>query len=173
MRPAASGWSSSNSYAPLARSSVSSRQRPDLTIAMPPLQLNANNMEAWRPPDAWGYVPPPLASPSSEDAVVHSHDDHRASVALDLAAMQREIKRMAAAGPQIVLMRLREEWGPSADAALYKELEMEKKRWMLSALRNMDPPPNTGMRLMSGGHKILAFFESQGVKIQSKRAIGD
>ena len=83
-------------------------------------------------------------------------------MALDLAGMQREVKRMAAASPQIILVRLREEWGAAADAALYKELEMEKKRWMLSALYHMDHTQNTKIKVRSNSDKVLAFFETQG-----------
>ena len=39
---------------------------------------------------------------------------------------------------------------------------MEKKRWMLSALQNMDPPPVMGAKPTPPNQKILAFFETQG-----------
>ncbi len=61
-------------------------------------------------------------------------------MALDLTGMQREMRKMKAASQDLILFRLREAWGAADDAVLYKELEMEKKRWMLSALHNMDPP---------------------------------
>lgn len=73
---------------------------------------------------------------------------------------------MAAAGPQLILSRLTEEWGVSADASLYKELEMERKRWMLSALmnRSLEDMPYKAQapkeeRLV---RKVLALFEPPG-----------
>lgn len=89
-------------------------------------------------------------------------------MSMDLHGMQREIRRMIAATPDTILLRLKESWGPSHDAVLYKELEMEKKRWMLSALHNLDPPglddSTSGpyKTVAAKAHKILALYESQG-----------
>lgn len=95
-------------------------------------------------------------------------DGDETIMSMDLHGMQREIRRMAAATPETILLRLKESWGPSHDAALYKELEIEKKRWMLSALHNLDPPDlDTSTSAPSKtaaakAHKILALYESQG-----------
>lgn len=37
-----------------------------------------------------------------------------------------------------MLERLREEWTETADASVYRELELEKQMWMLTALRSFD-----------------------------------
>lgn len=89
------------------------------------------------------------------------------SMALDLHGMGREIEMMAAADPTIILQRLREVWGGSKDVSLYKEVEMEKKRWMLSALHNMDPTvdtsrPSTLRVPLERVQKVLALYESEG-----------
>jgi len=95
-------------------------------------------------------------------------------MSLDLRDMQREIRKMAAASHQNVLQRLTEEWERSQDASFYKELEMEKKRWMMSALHNMeghfrmDSRSETGRRASPGPVKILALYESQGKPPQKK-----
>lgn len=88
---------------------------------------------------------------------------------MDLASMQREVKRMSSASPQVILARLREEWGSARDPAFYRELEMEQKRWMLSALHNLDKPRNGAFPARSSAvgrpqsqKKILALFESKG-----------
>lgn len=91
-----------------------------------------------------------------------SPNDEAAATALDIAGLQREIKRMAAATPQIILLRLKEEWGTSPDANLYKELEMEKKRWMLSALYNLDSRHGMQHEAVFSNPRVLAFFETQG-----------
>ncbi len=101
--------------------------------------------------------------------IMYSHDDESSSMALDLAGMQREVKRMAAASAHIVLLRLKEEWGTATDAALYKELEMEKKRWMLSALHNMDPTRDTHIKSHQDDDRVLAFFETQGKSCMEAR----
>lgn len=45
---------------------------------------------------------------------------------------------MEAASKKIMLERLREEWTEIADASVYRELELEKQMWMLTALRSFD-----------------------------------
>lgn len=91
-----------------------------------------------------------------------SPNDEAAATALDIAGLQREVKRMAAATPQIILLRLKEEWGTSPDATLYKELEMEKKRWMLSALYSLDAHNGTQNDAVFSNPRVLGFFETQG-----------
>lgn len=83
--------------------------------------------------------------------------------------MQREMKMMEAATPQTILTRLNEEWDDSQDPALYQEMAMEKQRWMLSAMYNVDRPSVDGSDNSSmvpaaqgQGQKILALFESPG-----------
>lgn len=53
---------------------------------------------------------------------------------------------MEAASKKIMLERLREEWTEVADASVYRELELEKQMWMLTALRSFD-----GQRRLDGG----------------------
>lgn len=52
--------------------------------------------------------------------------------------LQRSVRRMEAASKKIMLERLREEWTEVADASVYRELELEKQMWMLTALRSFD-----------------------------------
>lgn len=130
-----------------------------------------NNPEAWRPPEAWNYNPPDPESIRPEKFMrFESQEDLTDSnaMALDLHGMGREIEMMAAADPIIILQRLREVWGNSKDISLYKEVEMEKKRWMLSALHNMDPSVDTTrpstLRIPSDRvQKVLALHETQAV----------
>jgi hypothetical protein len=141
-------------------------------FAIPPPKYHTvfrvNKPDAWRPPDAWDCsptveIPPPLASDDLHRVIDNSDND----MSMDLASMQREVKRMASASPQIILLRLKEQWGCVQDATFYRELEMEKKRWMLSALNHVDvarsgvrpaQPPSLAHR----NQKILALFESKG-----------
>ena len=160
-------WTANSETSSSVMSTGTFGRRTDLVLSMPKLRFTNGNADAWRPPDAWDCPPQESKFPAIEDTISYSPNDDSTSMALDLAGMQREVKRMAAAGPRIVLLRLREEWGSSTDAALYKELEMEKKRWMLSALHNMDPPPNTGVKTEPKNQKILAFFETQGKLTQT------
>lgn len=82
---------------------------------------------------------------------------------LDLSGMHRELKRMEASNPESILFRLRETWGTAADAALYKEMEMEKKRWMMSALHSLDSLPDMEAAIPQKDRKVLALFESHGM----------
>ncbi|KAK0626468.1 hypothetical protein B0T14DRAFT_562374 [Immersiella caudata] len=132
-------------------------------------KLRADNPDAWKPPDNWNHQATSEAKSSAPNSAAPSPRKQDASqhpMSLDLVAMQREIARMAAASAEIVTVRLNENWGNSTDASFYRELEMEKKRWMLSALHNM-------LRYNEGaasgevgsddgeGKKMLALFESQ------------
>jgi hypothetical protein len=74
---------------------------------------------------------------------------------------------MEAASPKIILERLKEEWIEIADASVYRELELEKQLWMLSALQGLKktlsliPDVNTNPPT-SGIMKILSLYENHG-----------
>jgi hypothetical protein len=129
-----------------------------------------NNPDAWKPPEAWDCNPPSEVGPPTIDDIMEVPEalEEECSMSLDIHGMQREIRKMAAASPDVILFRLREVWRVSEDATLYKELEMEKKRWMLSALHNMDSPdvdtsqPFEHKITAAKAYKILALYESQG-----------
>jgi hypothetical protein len=72
---------------------------------------------------------------------------------------------MEAASPKIILERLKEEWVEIADASVYRELELEKQLWMLSAMRGLKK--KSGMTqetkvLPPGITKILSLYENHG-----------
>ncbi|PKS11648.1 hypothetical protein jhhlp_001799 [Lomentospora prolificans] len=164
---------------PRARSFASEDlDSPISLVPQPPMQplspswmsaFKPNNPEAWRPPEAWDYNPPdPEPARPTRVRRFESReqlaDDN--AIALDLHEMGREIEMMAAADPIIILQRLREDWRNSKDISLYKEVEMEKKMWMLSALHNMDPTLDTSrpstLRIPTDRvQKVLALHESE------------
>lgn len=151
----------------------SSSPRNSLTRA-PPWAINfkPNNPDSWKPPEDWDCVPSPEQRASTFEDIMEEPGEVEDDMALslDLSAMQREIKRMSAASSRIRLIRLKETWGISDDANLYRELEMEQKRWMLSSLDHMSKP----LDMMEGkevppkaaaaakSKKVLALYESQG-----------
>ncbi|KAH6669146.1 hypothetical protein F5X68DRAFT_176159 [Plectosphaerella plurivora] len=150
----------------------SSSPRNSLTRA-PPWATNfkPNNPDSWKPPEDWDCVPSPEQRASTFEDIMEEPGevDDDLALSLDLSAMQREIKRMSAASSRIRLIRLKETWGVSDDANLYRELEMEQKRWMLSSLDHMSKP----LDMMEGkkvppkvaaaakSKKVLALYESQ------------
>jgi len=72
---------------------------------------------------------------------------------------------MDAASPRIILERLKEEWMEIADASVYRELELEKQLWMLSALRSLWRSSETPMKVNSrpfGMAKALSLYENHG-----------
>ncbi|KAL2875493.1 hypothetical protein SGCOL_009262 [Colletotrichum sp. CLE4] len=142
------------------------RRIPSWSMAFKP-----NNPDSWRPPDAWDCGPPPEVRTPMIEAVIEETPelDAACSMSMDLNGMQREIRRMAAASHSIRLLRLKEVWGETTDASLYKELEMEKKRWMLSSLHNMDKPADLDQAKVhpnkitpAKAKKVLALYETQG-----------
>lgn len=146
------------------------------STASQPLPIG-DGLAAWHAPESWNCSNPPasvMIGPESEpsasapsyykqSSIAHSQDEQSVSLSLNLSGMQREILQMAAASHETFLRRLTEEWGSSSDAALYKELEMEKKRWMLSALHSINPSTDRGVaQVPIADRRILAFFESHG-----------
>ncbi len=77
---------------------------------------------------------------------------------------------MKMASPEVILYRLKQEWEGAQEACVYRELGMEKKRWMLSALYNMDgvvdwgAVPNLDGPLAASLRvpRILALYETSG-----------
>ncbi|KAM7208814.1 hypothetical protein V8F20_000977 [Naviculisporaceae sp. PSN 640] len=122
------------------------------------------NPDAWKPPDTWN-CPADKTTPSPKPQRRFTERAAAASnVSLDLEAMKKEIKKMAGACPQSILVKLNEEWGNVADAAFYKKLEMERKRWMLSALDSFNAATKKAGKCdipAPDEQKVLALFESQ------------
>lgn len=72
---------------------------------------------------------------------------------------------MEAASPRIILERLKEEWLEIADASVYRELELEKQLWMLSALRSLrksSETPTEENNRPSATAKALSLYENHG-----------
>ncbi|KAF5520548.1 hypothetical protein CGCA056_v008575 [Colletotrichum aenigma] len=140
------------------------RRVPSWTTSFKP-----NNPDAWKPPDAWDCSPAEVRTPMMDDVIEETPElETGLSLSMDLNGMQREVRRMAAASSSIRLLRLKEVWGDTNDASLYKELEMEKKRWMLSSLHNMDKPMDTDQTrnapnkiTPAKARKVLALYETQ------------
>lgn len=171
------------------------KRRPKAPLKAPAIvpasQQNVGNPDLWKAPDAWEYsASEPEVSPVEEAAVGLGSEDN-SQLALDLASMQREANRMLEAEPGTVLRHLKAKWGdqdvhvametgarsprgtqggadPAVDqAVMYKELEMDRKRWMLAALRQMEAntQPSTAMSKAKEKpkvQKILCLFDSQG-----------
>ena len=133
-----------------------------------------NNPDAWKPPDDWDCMSASESltpGPGRHSAAWTTSDegDETNLVALNLQAMELEVKKMAAASSAIVLQRLQEPWGSSHDPSQYQELEMERKRWVLSALDNMDPSESKDADTVSQpittprvAPKILVVHENKG-----------
>lgn len=173
-----------------------SKRKPKAPLKAPAIvpacQQYVGNPDLWKAPDVWEYsASEPEVSPIEEAAVSMGSEDI-SQLALDMASMQREANRLLGASPQTILQRLKEKWGDqnvhvaletgtesmqgdvdaTVDQALmYKELEMERKRWMLSALNHMEAAtqPNTVIskpKVKPKVQKILSLFDSQGTSSQ-------
>lgn len=75
---------------------------------------------------------------------------------------------MEAASPKIVVQHLKGECIEIADASVYRELELEKQLWMLSALRTLEKKrcgSKSAVNLVdepSQPIKILSLYENHG-----------
>lgn len=120
--------------------------------------------DSWKPPDTWNCPADKPTPPPKPQRRFIQRAAAASNVSLDLEAMKKEIKKMAAACPQSILVKLNEELGNAADAGFYKKLEMERKRWMLSALNSFHQTTKKAGKLDIPGpdeQKVLALFESQ------------
>lgn len=140
------------------------------------LTFMPNNPDNWRPPEEWecASVDPELEVAGIEKSIsemLQINDSNKSTdCSSDLDMLQKEVRRMAAASPEVILSRLKEVWSTTEDESLHHELEMEKKRWMLSTLHHLDPVPrrnnsrSTAFEIpLAGAQKILALYESQGI----------
>jgi len=164
--PVNSSYSSNrNSSPPMSSIIIKAPVAPKHQGPLPPTpraQLRDANPDAWRPPEDWGCNAVEDTRPATiEELMGNMGADESTDMSLDLPSMQREVRRMMAASPQMILSRLKEQWGTPTDDALFKELEMERKRWMFSALHSMDRPSSGGF-CTPRDRNILALFESSG-----------
>ncbi|KAI0433339.1 hypothetical protein F5Y09DRAFT_351774 [Xylaria sp. FL1042] len=128
--------------------------------------------EAWKPPHEWDCTPNKHSSTSTIDECLQTAantPDVNSSVVPALLVLQREVRMMAAASPELMLANLKSSVGEAADAMVYKEIEMTKKRWMFSALhrqdgyahlieRSTERPDNNGT--IPKRNRILALYET-------------
>ena len=137
--------------------------------------------DAWKPPQTWKsptgeraitrLQPPPRAIERTA-AEQRSRTIGQSQPQAPLAMLQKNIQRMVAASPKIVLERLTEDWSESTtDASLLNELEFEKQLWMLAELQPPDkkmlPRAATEDRgvnsSVSVGRKIRSLYEDHGM----------
>lgn len=130
-----------------------------------------SNQEAWKPPHEWQCTPTKRGrSASPEDRLQASPTsadvDHYMSP--DIVALQREVRMMAMASEELILANIKAGMGDSSDSTVYKELEMTKKRWVLSALHTTGGYADldrVGNALAGGSSsrppRILALYETQ------------
>lgn len=163
--------------------------RPMLSApAISPATLRpASNPENWKAPNEWAISPAEslMSGRTTENPfdLAVSKTNELSALTLDLTRLQHEVDRMLQASPQVILQRLKQvhfdhreqdtdvqraDAFHAMDAALViKEREMEKHRWLLSALYNMETiwdPQDQASRPATQPtvQKVLALFESQG-----------
>ncbi|KAI1391337.1 uncharacterized protein F4822DRAFT_442341 [Hypoxylon trugodes] len=175
---------------PLAFDDAGSIAAPSRLLRTPPLTEPRNNAviytpgwnsndrlgnpDAWKPPHEWDCNPTKEnATPPGEERLHNSlvSDDSDQCMSPGLVALQRELRMMAAATPELMLANMESNMGHSPDATVYKELEMTKKRWMFSALQHEGYTPlgecadrNSGSSdspKLSNPPRFLAFYETQ------------
>ncbi|KAJ3535127.1 hypothetical protein NM208_g6462 [Fusarium decemcellulare] len=135
------------------------------------ITFTAHDPDSWRPPQEWDYLEQQKAKNAElanlYNTLPQEFNQMNLSIGPDLEMLHKEVKRMAAANPSVILSRIKEVWS-TADESLHEELEMEKKRWMLSTLKHLDPVPKGLVSACSspraretGNLKVLALYESQ------------
>ncbi|KAI0472154.1 hypothetical protein GGR56DRAFT_682584 [Xylariaceae sp. FL0804] len=130
------------------------------------------NADAWKPPHEWDCTPTRQSTrPLFEERLKASPTSPQPDDCMfpDLIALQREVRMMAAASPELMLANMKAGMGRSSDATVYKELEMAKKRWMFSALHQYGGYAKLAEQASSGPDspptskplRVLALYETQ------------
>ncbi|CAK7270009.1 hypothetical protein SEPCBS57363_003888 [Sporothrix epigloea] len=150
---------------PLSLQSSSTSWMPgdgwDIRSSPAPLRVVKSPKSPMSPININRYLPGAMATNDTTPCSTVARDEPSHLLG-NLSGMQQEILQMAAADQDTFWLRLTEEWGAWADAALYQELEMERKRWLLSALYSINRLPDTRLvQPSTAERRILAFFESQ------------
>ncbi|KAL5327096.1 hypothetical protein ACEPPN_004787 [Leptodophora sp. 'Broadleaf-Isolate-01'] len=130
-----------------------------------PITKRAQPSYTWKPPETWecdGGTPKVPQRRSSTTLRPIKERRHKVPPT-EIAHLQRSIRRMEAASPKIILERLKEEWVEVADAFVYRELELEKQLWMLTALRTLKNKSSSEETVVSTGSKptkVLSLYEN-------------
>ncbi|KAF7879474.1 hypothetical protein EAF04_000670 [Stromatinia cepivora] len=147
--------------------------RSDIGARTTEWSITARNRrsDSWRPPETWAC---PAEETASSIASLKSSGSRRRRKARgrnrspsnsEQTHLQMNIRKMEAASNKIILERLKEEWMQVADASVYRELELEKQLWMLTALRAINRVARTrdASRALTGapqGGKMLSLYEN-------------
>jgi hypothetical protein len=143
---------------------------PKSTRGVPTISQRSKAPDLWKPPSDWDCS---LEDSDQECKLPKFEPQGEATTqaaGFTMTATQADIRRMATAGPEIMLLRLREEWLTVANAEIRERAEQEKTLWMLVALRAMVDSSARGDQdggdLLSkppiGPRKVLSLYESKG-----------
>ncbi|PBP16261.1 hypothetical protein BUE80_DR013067 [Diplocarpon rosae] len=155
-----------NCQSPEVPPKISSRKEGAHQGSTFPVIKRTKPFYTWKPPETWGCddgtlkVSPPRVFSAPLRPIKERR--HKAPPA-EIAHLRKSIRRMDAASPKIILERLKEEWVGVADASVYRELELEKQLWMLTALRSLKKKnslEDISEAQISGSPKILSLYEN-------------
>ncbi|EEU37637.1 uncharacterized protein NECHADRAFT_97614 [Fusarium vanettenii 77-13-4] len=129
--------------------------------------LRSEPTDGWKPPDTWACTPTTETFSSTMEDPVEEPSSQESTFPMEQNAMQREVTRLASESNSIRLLRLKGVWGTLSSPNSWKDLEVEKTQWMLSALYNMDQQadeedrPDTAQDMNSDKpKKVLALYET-------------
>ncbi|KAH7360390.1 hypothetical protein BKA65DRAFT_183757 [Rhexocercosporidium sp. MPI-PUGE-AT-0058] len=130
-----------------------------------PMVRRAQPSYTWKPPETWecDSGTPQVPQRRSPTALRPIKERRHKIPPSEIAHLQRSIRRMEAASPKIVLERLKEEWIEVTDAFVYRELELEKQLWMLTALRILKSKSSQEEIVVSASPrptKVLSLYEN-------------
>ncbi|RYP69545.1 hypothetical protein DL771_006060 [Monosporascus sp. 5C6A] len=132
------------SHLPLTPSSTKIRNNHIAHVPDWNVDDNAVNSDAWRPPHEWGCTPSKRArsaSPEDRQQISSASPEIDYYMSPDSVTLQREVRMMEMASPEIILGNMEADMDDASDNApdtlIYKQHEMAKKRWMFWALHYM------------------------------------
>jgi hypothetical protein len=148
-----------------------------------PKEILSSSPDSWKPPAEWECLsddpktPTPAARKTGRGIKGSSSSDKYGSPTpgAEVTDLRRNIRRMQVANPRIMLERIKEEWTEVSDPTIYKELELDKHLWVLTALKFLvnkiqkeadgsEDHANTSlvMKAPMAPSKVLMLYENQG-----------
>ena len=134
----------------------------------------ARQQYSWRPPDTWECRSESASSPKSPTKLPSSPSRRPKNKKGDTSAseftrLRKNLRRMEASSPRTFVERLKEEWIEVGDSSVYRQLELERQLWMLSALRSLEKKhsPSYHPKSLENSSTIpikhLSLYENQGM----------
>ncbi|KAM5349370.1 hypothetical protein ACJ41O_005875 [Fusarium nematophilum] len=163
-RPRSSSGQSQWSFRSLKSRSTKPPPLPSTPRRVPSstASLRREYTDGWKPPEAWACTPTTEAP--TETPLEDEGSQSGAKFSVDANPMQHEVRRLATESNVTRLLRLKGVWGTLNNPDSWKDLDVEKAQWMLSAMFHMNQSGDLCQMgkddTVSKTKRVLALYET-------------